>query len=127
MVQFLAAFTCKFRDKTDELFVPSRKAFGGIGQFIFGVAELCGVFSQRLALNVQILAKGAAKLITEMVEATVGIFGADRCMFGSNFPVEKIWCRYVDLFASFRAATSKLSQAENDAIFNDTAARVYRL
>ncbi|QIE55793.1 amidohydrolase family protein [Pikeienuella piscinae] len=65
--------------------------------------------------------------VAEMIQATAGIFGAERCMFGSNFPIEKIWCRYEDLFAAFRAGAEPLGQKACDAIFNDTAARVYRL
>lgn len=65
--------------------------------------------------------------IRAMITNTVEIFGADRCMFGSNFPIEKIWCRYSDLFDAFRAGAESLGQKACDAIFNDTAARVYRL
>lgn len=65
--------------------------------------------------------------IREMIETTVGIFGAERCMFGSNFPIEKLWCRYSELFDAFRAGVESLGQAASDAIFNNTAARVYRL
>ncbi|MGI9401336.1 MAG: amidohydrolase family protein [Rhizobiaceae bacterium] len=65
--------------------------------------------------------------IADMVQTTVGMFGADRCMYGSNFPIEKIWTSYSDLFAAFQAATAKLSKPQKQAIFNDTAERVYRL
>ena len=58
---------------------------------------------------------------------TVAIFGAQRCMFGSNFPIEKLWTSYAKLFAAFRKATEKLSKKQQQQIFNDTAARVYRL
>lgn len=67
------------------------------------------------------------EFIAEMVKATVKIFGADRCMFGSNFPIEKIWTSYGELFAAFRDATTGLPKGQQSAIFNDTAARVYRL
>ena len=68
-----------------------------------------------------------AEFIAKMVKETVKIFGPDRCMFGSNFPIEKIWTGYADLFAAFQAATAKLPAKARSAIFNDTAARVYRL
>ena len=32
--------------------------------------------------------------IAEMVQAAVGLFGAERCLFGSNFPIEKLWTSY---------------------------------
>ncbi|MDG4870928.1 amidohydrolase family protein, partial [Guyparkeria sp. 1SP6A2] len=58
---------------------------------------------------------------------TVAIFGAERCLFGSNFPIEKMWTSYRELVDAFRAATAPLSAAQRDAIFKDTATRVYRL
>lgn len=65
--------------------------------------------------------------IAEMVSGTVAIFGAERCMYGSNFPIEKLWTNYTALYHAFQDATSNLSKAKQKAIFNDTAARVYRL
>ena len=32
--------------------------------------------------------------IEEVTVQAVAWFGADRCLFGSNFPIEKLWCRY---------------------------------
>lgn len=65
--------------------------------------------------------------IANVVKETIKIFGADRCMYGSNFPIEKIWTTYSDLFTAFQAATAKMPAKARNAIFNDTAARIYRL
>ena len=65
--------------------------------------------------------------IAQMIADTVEIFGADRCMYGSNFPIEKLWTSYMQLFNAFKQGASSLSEAQQNAIFNDTAARVYRL
>lgn len=62
-----------------------------------------------------------------LVTETVALFGADRCLFGSNFPIEKLWTTYGALFTAHREACGGLSDAETRAIFNDTASRVYRL
>lgn len=67
------------------------------------------------------------EFIAEMIKATEKIFGADRCLFGSNFPIEKLWTSYGELIGAFREGTSGLSKARQVAIFQDTAARVYRL
>jgi len=64
--------------------------------------------------------------IAAIVGETVAIFGADRCLFGSNFPIEKLWTSYADLIAAYRKAAS-FSPADQDAIFRGTASRVYRL
>jgi len=60
-------------------------------------------------------------------EFTIEKFGADRCMFESNFPVDKVTCSYAVLWNSFKRLTSKYSAAEKAKLFHDTAARVYRL
>jgi predicted TIM-barrel fold metal-dependent hydrolase len=65
--------------------------------------------------------------IADMVTTAAKLFGADRCMYGSNFPIEKLWTSYADLFAAFRAAAKGLPKKAQTQIFNDTAARVYRL
>ena len=65
--------------------------------------------------------------IAAVVQESVSIFGADRCMFGSNFPIEKLWTNYRDLISAFRKATADLTKKQNKQIFNDTAARVYRV
>ncbi len=58
---------------------------------------------------------------------TIEIFGPARCLFGSNFPVEKLWTQYSDLIAAYRAAIEPLGEAVARAAFHDTAAKVYRL
>jgi len=65
--------------------------------------------------------------IEEIVTEAVSTFSADRCLFGSNFPIEKLWCRYGDLVDAYRQAAASMSKADRDAIFADTASRVYRL
>jgi len=60
-------------------------------------------------------------------EFTIEKFGADRCMFESNFPVDKASCSYTVLWNSFKRLTSGYSPAEKAKLFHDTAARVYRL
>jgi predicted TIM-barrel fold metal-dependent hydrolase len=65
--------------------------------------------------------------IAVIVRETIDIFGAERCLFGSNFPVEKLWTSYADLIAAYRSAIEPLGREVARAAFRDTAARVYRL
>jgi predicted TIM-barrel fold metal-dependent hydrolase len=62
-----------------------------------------------------------------VIRTTLDLFGPDRCMFGSNFPIEKLWTSYADLFATFSACIGHLDEAGRRAVLHDTAARVYRL
>lgn len=54
-------------------------------------------------------------------------FGPPRCMFESNFPVDKISCSYTVLWNSFKRMTKDFSPTERAALFHDTAVRAYRL
>lgn len=71
--------------------------------------------------------KNDPAFIAQMVTDTEKLFGADRCMYGSNFPIEKLWTSYMQLFNAFQDAAKGLSKKKQKAIFNDTAARIYRL
>jgi L-fuconolactonase len=71
---------------------------------------------------------------TELAEATrpyyescIEQFGPQRCMFESNFPVDKVGCSYGVLWNSFKRITASSSPADKAALYHDTAARVYRL
>jgi predicted TIM-barrel fold metal-dependent hydrolase len=65
--------------------------------------------------------------IAWIVRETVGLFGAERCLYGSNFPIEKLWTPYAELIAAYRSAIAGYSDADQSNILRDTAARVYRL
>ena len=56
-------------------------------------------------------------------------FGPERCMFESNFPVDKECVSYRTLWNVFKriAARMGLSESEKTALFSGTAARAYRL
>jgi predicted TIM-barrel fold metal-dependent hydrolase len=59
----------------------------------------------------------------------IDVFGPDRCMFESNFPVDKECVSYRTLWNLFKriAAKAGLSESEKAAMFSGTAARAYRL
>lgn len=60
-------------------------------------------------------------------EKTIELFGVERCMFESNFPVDKVSVSYRVLWNSFKRLTHGYSDEEKRHLFHDTAARVYRL
>ena len=71
---------------------------------------------------------------TELIDATapyylscIEEFGPNRCMFESNFPVDKVSFSYDVLWNAFKRMTKNFSPTERAALFHDTAARVYRL
>jgi predicted TIM-barrel fold metal-dependent hydrolase len=62
--------------------------------------------------------------VADVTAQTVALFGAARCLWGSNFPIEKLWTDYAALLDAQRAA---VAPADREAVFHDTASRVYRL
>ena len=65
--------------------------------------------------------------IAGILRDTVGMFGAGRCLFGSNFPIEKLWTSYGALLDAFLGAAADLDDTARAALFEGTASRVYRL
>jgi predicted TIM-barrel fold metal-dependent hydrolase len=65
--------------------------------------------------------------IAEILDNTVALFGAERSLFGSNFPIEKLWTTYRELVDAHRAAAGSLRPEQREAVFGGTAIRVYRL
>ena len=61
------------------------------------------------------------------VEACIENFGANRCMFESNFPVDKGACSYPVLFNAFKRLAHGASPSEKADLFAGTASRFYRL
>ncbi len=61
------------------------------------------------------------------VDAAIAAFGPDRCMFESNFPVDKQSFSYDRLWNAFKILASGYTSAERACLFSETARRVYRL
>lgn len=61
------------------------------------------------------------------IRTCIDLFGPDRCMFESNFPVDKGTCSYQVLWNAFKRITADMSASEKRLLFHDTAAGFYRL
>lgn len=55
------------------------------------------------------------------------VFGPDRVMWGSDWPVSRLRCEYGDWHAAAQALTAQLSPADRDRVFGGTARAFYRL
>jgi predicted TIM-barrel fold metal-dependent hydrolase len=67
------------------------------------------------------------ELMRPVILETVEMFGPNRCMFGSNFPIEKIWTSYAELLAAYQSVLADFSLQERNEIMGNTAATVYSL
>lgn len=65
--------------------------------------------------------------IRPLVLETIDVFGTDRCMFASNFPVDRLYSSFDQLFAAFEGIVAGFSAAEQDKLFRSNAERFYRI
>ncbi len=73
---------------------------------------------------------GSAELVEAMAPYylwCIEQFGANRCMFESNFPVDKVSYSYTVLWNAFKLISKDFSAADRAALLHDTAVRAYRL
>ncbi|HSB42741.1 MAG TPA: amidohydrolase family protein [Methylomirabilota bacterium] len=68
-----------------------------------------------------------AALWRPYMETCIERFGADRCMFESNFPVDKMGIGWAGLWNALKRIAGGASAAGKQAMFSGTARRVYRL
>lgn len=61
------------------------------------------------------------------IETCIELFGVERCMFESNFPVDKAMYSYRTLWNAFKRLTAEASPEEREALFARTAARIYAI
>ena len=62
-----------------------------------------------------------------VVLATIEAFGAERCMFASNFPVDGVCASYDTIFDGFKAIVAHLPEGDQRKLFRDNALREYRI
>lgn len=92
---------------------------GGVGQKRFGYDWL----TRTKPVGSEELAGTLAPLMQYCIEQ----FGPERCMFESNFPVDKVSYAYGVVWNAFKRLSKQYSAAERAALFEGTAARVYRI
>jgi predicted TIM-barrel fold metal-dependent hydrolase len=66
---------------------------------------------------------GNRRVVLEAIE----IFGVERCLFASNFPVDGLRVGFKRMFEDYQRMTKDFAPAERQALFHDNAARFYRL
>lgn len=121
-----------YKDKRNEVFSIWRK-------YIIGLSECRNVFVKLGGLTMAASGFGWNKLPTpassiQLAEAMspyyhhcIQSFGPARCMFESNFPIDRTGTSYHILWNAFKRISSGYSMEERAALFHDTAARIYRL
>ncbi|MNO01678.1 Amidohydrolase [compost metagenome] len=62
-----------------------------------------------------------------LIQEAIAIFGAARCMFASNFPVDSLVTSYGAIVSAFAQAVAPLAPAQQQALWGGNAARIYRI
>ncbi|MFY9313966.1 MAG: amidohydrolase family protein [Burkholderiales bacterium] len=63
----------------------------------------------------------------EVVLAAIDVFGAERAMFASNFPVDGLLASFDEIYSGFRAIAAEFTASERRALFHDNAVRIYAM
>jgi predicted TIM-barrel fold metal-dependent hydrolase len=63
----------------------------------------------------------------QVIRDVIQIFGADRTIYGSNFPLEKLHASYGDFLGVYRSVLSEYTDADQRAVLHDHAVKFYRI
>jgi predicted TIM-barrel fold metal-dependent hydrolase len=113
--------------------VPDQKADPGLDEWRAGIKRFAeevprGIFKLSGMGFISGGEPWEASELAPIVREGIEIFGPDRCLFASNWPVERLAVeRYAHIWEGYDEMTSDFSPTERSAMFVDTAARTYRI
>jgi predicted TIM-barrel fold metal-dependent hydrolase len=121
-----------YANRDDEVWANWRRGIAAVAECANIVMKLGGIGMPRTGFDWHTRAKpiGSEELAEAMapwMTYCIEQFGPDRCMFESNFPVDKVSYSYNVLYNAFKRLSKDYSAAERAAMFHDTAVRVYRI
>lgn len=109
--------------------MPVERDAGGIASWRNGMKALaaCDNTAAKISGLGMVDHRWSADSIRPFVLETIEIFGADRVMFGSNFPVDRLYSTFDALYGAFESIVTGFSEAEQAKLFHDNARRFYRI
>ena len=109
--------------------MPEDRSISGMAAWAEGVKRLAdeqNVFCKFSGLGT-FIHRNSSDFIHEITGKCLEIFGINRCLFGSNFPIEKIWTTYEELFFSYRDALRHLEANDQNKVFYSNAKILYNI
>ena len=121
-----------YRGKREEVFQVWSKEIAELSSCANVTVKLGGFGSTRSGYDwhergVQPASAELADTMAPYFDFCIEKFGAHRCMFESNFPVDKASYSYLTIWNTFKLIAQRYSAAERRALFHDTAASVYKI
>ena len=119
------------RDFPDTLIVlnhtglPADRSPEGIAGWRQAMAELAACLN--VAVKVSGLGGAEAAANHDVVLTAIELFGVQRSMFASNFPVDSLRAGFSAIYTGFDEITRGFSEAERRALLHDNAVRIYRM
>jgi predicted TIM-barrel fold metal-dependent hydrolase len=122
----------RYLDKRDEIFPVWKAQMAELAKCPNVSVKLGGVMMRLAAFDyitspLPPTSEQLAALWSPWMSTCIDLFGANRCMFESNFPVEKMGVSWVTIWNTFKRIAAGASADEKTALFSGTAKRVYRL
>lgn len=122
----------RYRAQRDEIFAQSKRHVAAAAALPNVAAKLGGLAMWDNGFGWErraepVTAEEFAAAQREYYLHAIDCFGTERCMFESNFPVEKVSVSYPVLYNAFKLMTADFSEADKDALFSGTARRIYGL
>lgn len=121
-----------YAGKNDEIFAFWKANLQKLAEQQNAVIKIGGLGMRMYGFDLRSRARPAnsrelAELWKPYVETAIEIFGPDRAMFESNFPVDKGYFTYAACWNAFKRLTASASEAEKIDLYSGTAKRAYRL
>ena len=109
--------------------MPFDRSEEGMAEWVRGLEFFAGHPHVVLKISGLAMAPGGwdPALNRRLVIQAIEIFGTDRCLFGSNFPIDGLVADYAAVWSVYRDAVEPLSKDERIALLRGNAERVYRI
>ena len=106
-------------DRSDEGIAAWKRAMSGLAACPNVAVKISGIGQRNT--------RWTAAANRSIVLTTIDLFGSDRCMFASNFPVDSLCATFGEIFDGFREIVREFPPGEQDALFRANARRIYAI
>lgn len=105
---------------------PGSERFAGWSEALHRLAERPNVLLKASGLGLMAV-DWTFEEAADLMASGLSAFGVDRCVFGSNFPVDRAMSSYPDGYTAIQRATGHLTEEERHALFVSNAESLYRI